>query len=75
MKEKQLIQEQEADEQARIQAEMEEEEVRQLREQTVFKATPIKHYEMKMGKVSPKKLTVPVGPSFKTDERARLKDE
>ena len=44
-------------EQAILKQKEEEDEVRRIREQSVFKATPIKHYTITMGKVSPKKLT------------------
>lgn len=49
--------------------------MRRIREQSVFKATPIKHYSSQLGKVSPKKLTIPVAPSLQTHQRAHLKDQ
>jgi len=50
-------------------------EIKELRQKTCFKATPIKYYEETESKtvVETKELTKPVGPKFRTDERAALK--
>jgi hypothetical protein len=74
-KEKQLMLEAIEAQAARARATEEEEEVRRIREQSVFKATPIKHYTINLGKVSPKKLTQPCGPTLQTAQRAHLRDE
>jgi Targeting protein for Xklp2 (TPX2) domain len=56
-KEKQLMLDEIEAKQAKDKAVEEIEEVKRIREQSIFKATPIKHYHISMGKVSPKKLT------------------
>ena len=75
MKEKERLQ---AEEKARLEQERareEEEEVRKIRAQSNFKATPIKKYKMSLGVVPERKLTVPVSPKLQTLERAAFKDE
>ena len=52
----------------------EEEEVRRIREQQKFKATPVKHYKLNLGYVSPRKLTQPVEPNLQTNKRAELRE-
>ena len=53
----------------------EEEEIKRIRANSNFKATPIKKYKMVMGQVEEKKLTVPREPRLQTHERAAFKDE
>jgi hypothetical protein len=53
----------------------EEEEVKKIRAASNFKATPIMKYRNNLGAVEERKLTVPVAPTFKTAERAALKQE
>ena len=53
----------------------EEEEIKKIRAQSNFKATPIKKYRINLGEVQQKKLTVPKSPVFITKERALFKDE
>ena len=52
----------------------EEEEIKKIRAQQNFKATPVRKYKNTLGVVEEKKLTVPVGPSLQTLERAKVKD-
>ena len=72
-KEKLKDEERARQEQARLLAE--EEEVRKIREQSNFKATPIKHYKNNLGAVPEKKLTVPVEPKLQTYQRAAMKSD
>ena len=53
----------------------EAEEVRKIREESNFKAQPIRNYKNITGDVPTKILTVPKGPNLATKERAFLKDE
>ena len=75
MREKERIKAEEAAkaEQERILAE--EAEVRRIRQECNFKATPIKHYSMKLGHVPDKKLTVPREPRLQTIERAAMRQD
>ena len=75
MREKERIKAEEAAkaEQERILAE--EAEVRRIRQECNFKATPIKHYSMKLGQVPDKKLTVPREPKLQTIERAAMRQD
>jgi len=50
----------------------EQEEFERIREQTRFKATPIKHYK-NVEMVERKELTIPQAPKFETDKRAEIK--
>ena len=61
------------EEQERIR--QEEEEIKKIRAESNFKATPIKKYRNNLGEVQQKKLTVPKSPVFITKERALFKDE
>ena len=61
------------EEQERIR--QEEEEIKKIRAQSNFKATPIKKYKNNLGEVQMKKLTVPKSPVLETKERALFKDE
>ena len=75
MREKERIKAEEAAkaEQERILAE--DAEVRRIRQECNFKATPIKHYSMKLGHVPDKKLTVPREPKLQTIERAAMRQD
>ena len=61
------------EEQERIR--QEEEEIKKIRAQSNFKATPIKKYKNNLGEVQMKRLTVPKSPVLETKERALFKDE
>lgn len=55
----------------------EEEEVKALRQQMLFKASKIRHFRFKMregAEVAPRAITVPQAPKLQTQERAHLKD-
>ena len=56
---------------------MEEDEVRKLRKQMVFRASKIRKYRFVMSGDSqkPRALTVPLPPKLHTAERAQLKDD
>ena len=67
-----------AEEEARLEQERqlaEEAEVRKIRAESNFKATPIKHYSSKLGVVPEKKLTVPREPKLQTHGRAALRTD
>ena len=51
----------------------EQEELLKIREQTKFKATPIRHYKIITPEVDKKQLTIPQAPQFETDKRAEIK--
>ena len=55
----------------------EEEEVRKIREQMVFKASKIKKYKFVVPEsaIEHRPLTVPQPPKLQTAERAQLKDD
>ena len=53
----------------------EEEEIKRIRAESNFKATPIKKYRCGLGSVAQKKLTIPVSPKLVTNDRATFKDE
>ena len=75
MKEKEQKQ---ASEKAQLELErikQEEEEIKRIRAESNFKATPIMKYRSTLGEVAQKKLTVPVSPELQTRERANFKDE
>ena len=61
------------EEQERIR--QEEEEIKRIRAQSKFKATPIKKYKNNLGEVPMKRLTVPKSPELVTKERAAFKEE
>ena len=71
----------EKEEELRVQQELfaqekqlqEEEEIRKLRQEINFKATPIRRYRFKVGQTEEKKLTVPISPKLTTQDRADFK--
>jgi len=72
-KEQKLAVEKAQDEQARLK--QEEEEIKKIRAESNFKATPIKKYRSGLGSVTRKNLTIPVSPKLETNARAEFKDE
>ena len=52
----------------------EEEEIKQIRANSNFKATPVKHYANRLPGVEEKHLTVPKSPEFETTKRALFKE-
>lgn len=71
-KARQLDEELQQQEQERIRREVEE--VKKIRANSNFKATPIKKFSNKLPEVARKDLTVPQSPVFQTLERAALRD-
>lgn len=75
MKDKERLQ---AEEQANLEQKLirqEEEEIKKIRAESNFKATPIKKYKLTLGEVPLKKLTEATSPKLQTTERAAVKDE
>ena len=75
MREKERLQDEEKARQEQERIRYEEAEIKRIRAQSNFKATPIRKYSNKLGNVSEKKLTVPKSPRLQTQERAVFKDE
>ena len=51
------------------------EEIKKIREDSIFKATPIRKFKPISSVVTEKVLTVPVAPKLSTASRASLRDD
>ena len=67
-----LAEEKAAEEETRRQEE--EAEIRRIRLESTFIATPIRKYQLKLGEVEPTQLTKPLSPRLTTKERAETKE-
>ena len=68
-RDKELAQKEEQEKLEQEQLKKKEEEIKKIRAQQNFKATPVKFYSKQLPVIEEKSLTVPVGPKLTTKER------